>query len=69
MCCEEKLQLVASYAGAVCAYCAALAELEFAMIAASAEVYSRLRQKTEAARASFEAARKELEEHEVSHEC
>ena len=69
MCCEEKLQLIASYAGAVGAYYAALAELEFSMIAMSAEVYSRLRQKAEAARALCEAARKELEDHEVSHKC
>jgi hypothetical protein len=39
------------------------------MIVASAEVYPRLRQKTEAARAFVRAGPKELEDYEVSHKC
>lgn len=69
MCCEEELQLIASYANAIGAYHVAVAELEFGMIAASAEVYATLRQKTEPARAVCEAARKELDDHEVNHKC
>jgi len=56
--CEE-IQLVADYASAVTEYYAAVRELEAGLITGSADIYTKLRQATEGARALCEAALKE----------
>lgn len=66
---RRKTAACCQLATAIAAYHVAVAELEFGMIAAPAEVYATLRQKTEAARAVCEVARKRLDDHEVNHKC
>jgi len=67
--CEEKLQLVNSYAASVASYYAAVAELEQGMVTGSRDTYAEQQELAEEARIACEAARKQLDDHLSAHGC
>ena len=67
--CEEKLQLVNSYAAAVASYYASVAELEQGMVTGSRDTYAEQQELAEEARMACEAARKDLDAHLLAHGC
>jgi hypothetical protein len=67
--CEEKVQLVNSFAAAADQYSAAIAELRARMAISPKQEYERLRIAVEVTRLASEEARIALERHTASHHC